>query len=426
MDPVSFAYGLGALQGLVLAIILLLIRSGHRTANVIMSVLVIVIALRVLQKLLVHSDYWVDAPALAFTLYPTIFAWGPLLYLYAHTLVGGSLRRAHAVHFLPMVAYFAYLNSGYWQLTRDQQIDLVNYVWSTRTDSAMAARLSEFFPATWTPFIEFHLHSLLFIVQMGVYCVWVIKLLHQHNTRLQRHYSSVDHMNLRWLRTLVYAVLIFLGLLLIFYLIPAIAYDNVDFGSTQTNIQNLFLVVVIYGIGIAAIFQPVILRGIHLGDGQPTSSSDLKVALHRRSFSKDDALSEEVHDQSQQQEKYSRSGLSMEDAQRFHVCLMDIMQKERLYLKNDLTLTDLADAAGLSTHQVSQVINSQMNQNFFSFVNSYRIQYAKSLLAAPKTRDTPIVELAFEVGFQSKSAFYEAFKRVTEMTPTQYKKSVSE
>ena len=66
-----------------------------------------------------------------------------------------------------------------------------------------------------------------------------------------------------------------------------------------------------------------------------------------------------------------------------------------------------------------------MNQNFFSFVNNYRIQLAKKLLSDPETSSMPIVELAVEVGFKSKSSFYDAFKKATEMTPTQFKKSIS-
>ena len=66
----------------------------------------------------------------------------------------------------------------------------------------------------------------------------------------------------------------------------------------------------------------------------------------------------------------------------------------------------------------------QLNQKFFSFVNNYRIQRAKDMLAEPATSGMPIVELALEVGFKSKSSFYDAFKKVTDMTPTQFKRSL--
>ena len=102
------------------------------------------------------------------------------------------------------------------------------------------------------------------------------------------------------------------------------------------------------------------------------------------------------------------------------------MQAEELYLNCDLTLPELAKSVDLTAHQVSQALNGQMNQNFFSFVNSYRIDQARDILLDPETASMPIVELAFEVGFKSKSSFYDAFKRATNMTPTQFKRAMKE
>ncbi len=121
--------------------------------------------------------------------------------------------------------------------------------------------------------------------------------------------------------------------------------------------------------------------------------------------------------------KYARSGLSTADAERYKLLLMEKMEEERYYLDCDLTLSGLANQLGLSPHQVSQVINEQLGQSFFSFVNNYRIQLAKGLMGEQETRNMPIVELALEVGFKSRSSFYSAFKKVAQMTPTQFKKS---
>ena len=66
-----------------------------------------------------------------------------------------------------------------------------------------------------------------------------------------------------------------------------------------------------------------------------------------------------------------------------------------------------------------------MNQNFFDFINGYRIKEAKRLLVDPKGELLTILAIAEEVGFNSKSSFNTAFKKITGMTPTEYKKSVS-
>ena len=111
--------------------------------------------------------------------------------------------------------------------------------------------------------------------------------------------------------------------------------------------------------------------------------------------------------------KYTRSGINLEDAQRYKIRMMKTMQDQELYLDCDLTLRQLARHVGISYHQASQVINGQMNQRFFSFVNNYRVQLAKDLMSDPKTSKMAIVDLAVEVGFKSKSSFYDAFKKVT-------------
>ena len=71
------------------------------------------------------------------------------------------------------------------------------------------------------------------------------------------------------------------------------------------------------------------------------------------------------------------------------------------------------DVLILNASQISQVLNGDMHQNFFSFVNSYRIQLAQRMLLDPETSGMPIVEIAIEVGFKGKSSFYDAFKRAT-------------
>ena len=189
---------------------------------------------------------------------------------------------------------------------------------------------------------------------------------------LQQHFSSVGDMNLRWLRILIAAALIFLGLYLAFYLFPAIAYDHFDLTSVQGNIHNLFLILLIYGTGTAALFQPSIVSGVAEAKGSEAAvdagSAAVGTAARQPRQQSDDTAD------SGAEEKYRRSGLSMEDAQRFQLQLMEIMQKEELYLENELTLPDLAAAAGLSTHQVSQVINGHMSMNFYSFVNDYRLK----------------------------------------------------
>ena len=76
-------------------------------------------------------------------------------------------------------------------------------------------------------------------------------------------------------------------------------------------------------------------------------------------------------------------------------------------------------------HHLSQILNEKLNQNFFDFVNNYRIQEAKKLLVSPDGGLLTILAIAEEVGFNSKSAFNNAFKKVTNTTPSEFRKNNS-
>ena len=118
--------------------------------------------------------------------------------------------------------------------------------------------------------------------------------------------------------------------------------------------------------------------------------------------------------------------LTPEDAETYAAQLKQVMEEEQLYLDCELTMPELAKKADISPYLVSQVLNGPMHQSFFSFVNAYRITLAKELMSDPNARKLAIVDLAIEVGFKSKSSFYDAFKKSTQMNPTQFMKSLSE
>lgn len=91
-----------------------------------------------------------------------------------------------------------------------------------------------------------------------------------------------------------------------------------------------------------------------------------------------------------------------------------------LFKDNELSLAKLAEASGLNVHLASKAINECSGGNFYDWVNLYRVEQAKSLLLES---DTQISRICYDVGFNSKSTFYSAFKKVTGLTPGNYRKS---
>ncbi|WP_261841171.1 helix-turn-helix domain-containing protein [Aliamphritea ceti] len=118
---------------------------------------------------------------------------------------------------------------------------------------------------------------------------------------------------------------------------------------------------------------------------------------------------------------YQKSGLSEQELRSYQQQLNQLMQHQQLYLNNNLTLAELADELNLSSNHLSQVINSQFGFSYYELLNHYRIEKAKQLLQETDPQ-TSTLDIAFNSGFGSVSAFYRAFQQHVKMTPVQYRK----
>lgn len=120
-------------------------------------------------------------------------------------------------------------------------------------------------------------------------------------------------------------------------------------------------------------------------------------------------------------EKYSTSKLSETDKIKIVSQLNDFIKRaDKPYLNEKITLTEVSKLLNVSSQQLSQVINEKTNYNFNDFINYYRIEEAKSLLISDSYANLTIDAIAQKAGFNSKSAFYTAFKKQTKMTPKEF------
>jgi ligand-binding sensor domain-containing protein/AraC-like DNA-binding protein len=99
-----------------------------------------------------------------------------------------------------------------------------------------------------------------------------------------------------------------------------------------------------------------------------------------------------------------------------------LVENEKIYLDENISLQSLAENLNIQPYQLSQLLNEKLNQNFSDFINYHRIQEAKKILAGPKGAEKKNTAVAFDVGFNSMTAFYKAFKKFAGMTPNRYKK----
>lgn len=119
--------------------------------------------------------------------------------------------------------------------------------------------------------------------------------------------------------------------------------------------------------------------------------------------------------------KYSSSSLTPGALVSIAGKLENYMNQHQPYHNNELRLNDLAETLGISNHHLSQVVNEHYNKTFNQFINEYRVEEAKALLASDQHQQTYIIEIAYQVGFNNKTTFNQAFKNQTGMSPSKWR-----
>jgi AraC-like DNA-binding protein len=128
---------------------------------------------------------------------------------------------------------------------------------------------------------------------------------------------------------------------------------------------------------------------------------------------------EKVIEEAVSREKQRKSYLSNVDRDKLKKRLDDLLRKREVFRDEHLSLKKLASMTEVSTHQLSEFINTQYGMNYSVFINEFRVKKAQELL-----HDKPeytILAIAYEVGFNSKSAFNDAFHKITGKTPSQFR-----
>jgi AraC-like DNA-binding protein len=122
-------------------------------------------------------------------------------------------------------------------------------------------------------------------------------------------------------------------------------------------------------------------------------------------------------------EKYAGSNLSQTDLKAFMNTLNNYMIEHERFLDSELTINDLSNELNIPLKTLSQVINEGYGCNFFDFINKFRVESAKSMFKNLPDKKMTVQEIMYATGFNSKSSFNTAFKKFTDLTPTQFKDS---
>ncbi len=382
---------LGAAQGVFLALALLNARNGDTRAHRLLALLTFFFALDLGEEYLYQTGFFHSVPNLLQGLAPIDLLYAPLIYLYVLQLTSpGVERNLRGVywHLLPALTGIVLLLPFY-LLDGADKLELTEKL-------RKGGDIGNDTPHTMLIQLGLTLFILGTIVQIGVYLLYSIKRLKHHSVSIRNEFSDIDRINLVWLRNL----LLGLGCIFILYLGDQFFPDLMGMNILGDAI-TVIIVILIYTMGYLGLRQPIIFTNA-LQSEQSTSAANTQPS----------------------EEKYNRSGLDRETSLVLLNELTGYMEMNKPYLEGDLVLPQLAQQLGISANYLSQIINEQMNFNFYDFINGYRVEEAKKFICQAGQEKPNILNIALESGFNSKSAFYTAFKKATSMTPTQYRKTL--
>lgn len=109
------------------------------------------------------------------------------------------------------------------------------------------------------------------------------------------------------------------------------------------------------------------------------------------------------------------------DAAAFSKNIIYLLEVEKIFRDDTLTLDTLSEKLGIKKYQLSWIINKKINRTFADLLNHYRVEDAKNELLKSGATGKTILDIVYDTGFSTKTAFNRTFKRATGMTPSQYK-----
>lgn len=306
--------------------------------------------------------------ALILLLDSSVFLHGPLLWFYTSAVSGTPHKIAgkNLLHFLPFTAFF--LISFVIQKEEWEYADFLNY----------GAIVLKF-------------------VSAAIYILASLKIIVRHRKRITQILSSTNQMELQWLFAILIGglVLIIIGItsLLLYFFTPV---EIPNFGGQYLNIIYSISIIVLgyYGFRQTSIFIPSHLKKELLEFENPENTSGKQ---------------RNIPGADKQLEKQYKE-------------LLDFMEGNKPYSDKNLTLFKLAEDLKMSENKLSHIINNQSGLNFFEFINKYRVEEVINRMKDGEHLKSTLLGLAYDSGFNSKASFNRAFKKFTDLTPTEFLK----
>lgn len=364
---------LASIQGVLLSLTLFFRKENH-AANIFLSIVILALSSELFTAVYYSKEWYKSFIHFSGFTYPIALCYGPLFYLYTKFLTKKQNRFSlkDFLHFLPIISVYVLLLPIFFY-PADKKLAFVQNVIKNNQ-----------------PFV-FDIVEMFIPIQGLIYTAMMIFLVYEYNKKIKESFSNIDKINLDWLKYLTFGMIFC-------WSIVALQQITSLFISTAKHFEIVLhasISVIIYSVGYLSLSQPEIFT---------------------KQF--ENKLTEPIT------EKYKKSGLDNSSAEEIKIKLMEVMEEQKPYLDSDLTLNKLADMISVSSHHLSEVINTLLCKSYYDFINEYRVEEFKSRLKNPSSVNYNLLSIAFDSGFKSKTSFNTIFKKHTMQTPSEYKSSL--
>lgn len=380
LDVFAVLIFLGVIQALFLGMAVALGQPHKALHNRLLASYLVINTATLLEIFLCYSGYIIYALHYYDASEPFNFTYGPVLFGYIYTFLHQQLPKRWYLHLIPFGLYFLYALFFFIQ-SSDYKYNAFLNAYHPEVSRIAAREIFSEDPLG----IKSHI-NLISILFNGIYYGLAIRLFKRHCQQHSLNFWRFSSPKLRWLRNLFLLAILSYGYWV--YRTFFVYQDLLDYTSAAISAA------VIYYISFTLFQHPEIFR-------KPLIESEKK----------------------RKGSKYAKSNLSEADKEAILERLVHLMEKEKIYRDNLISLSQLAKTMATSSHNISQVLNERLQKNFFGLLAHYRVAEARQILANPQQKHLTIEEIAEKVGYNSKSAFNNAFKKLTGETPSNYRKS---
>ena len=389
---------IGAIQAVFLAV-LIFGKGSKSTADYVLAIWMVFIGLHLLFNYFTVTGIVLRHPHLlgVAEFFPQLQ--GAFLFIYVSILTNekGRFRASYLFYTIPFVLSMIYATFDFYLLGA---IEKLKYY----------LEIAESAPP---------IYAVLFSLNIYLGPIFVIVsflLLRRHKRSIVDKFSYSEKINLDWLNY----VLIGFGFVWTVVLFSNLSENTFGIFSAEIGNNLIFISVVmlVFFLGFFGFKQSVIFTKISLESARAAIEKHAEVEQSMEVEIKVESFREQA-------KRYKRSGLDRSDGENHLKRLVEYMETEKPYLESRLSLKQLAERLKISTNYLSQIINENLQKNFFDFINEYRVDEVKRSIGEERYKHYSLLGVAYECGFNSKSSFNSIFKKKTGLTPSEFQKSVS-